>query len=141
MEFRSFIDLTKINDSMELESGQDIAELETDKHLVVVGVRGEVRVYFNDEVYKTQCQFPKTLMKLFHNGKAYHDDRVEIVDNNWFEVFLYKKNKDGEWDWTGLSDVCDCENNTPKEMKDFLVDCLKLYEEVGFKDDDYFVEN
>ena len=86
--------LTEINDSMELDSGQVVATLETNDLLIEIRVEGYVRVVFNNEVYKASSQFPKELLELFHNGKAYNDERVYIDDNNWFEVAIFTKNPD-----------------------------------------------
>ena len=89
--------LLGINDSMELDSGQIVATLETSDLLVEIRVEGYVRVVFNDEVYKASSQMPQELIDLFHNGgeeyeKALEDGRLYIDDNNWFESFIYYKN-------------------------------------------------
>lgn len=89
--------LIGIKDSMELDSGQVVATLETSDLLVEIRVEGYVRVVFNDEVYKASSQMPQELIDLFHCGgmkyeKALEDGRLYIDDNNWFESFIYYKN-------------------------------------------------
>lgn len=89
--------LLGIHDSMELDSGQVVASLSTSDVLVEIRVEGDVRVVFNDEVYKASTQFPDELLQLFHDGgeeyeKALEDGRLYIDNNNWFEYFVYYKN-------------------------------------------------
>jgi hypothetical protein len=87
--------LLGIHDSMELDSGQCVASLEVnDSILVTINVEGYVRVVFNDVAYKASSQMPDELTDLFHEGKAYDDERVYIDNNNWFEAFIYYKNPD-----------------------------------------------
>lgn len=88
-----------VNDSMELDSGQVVADLEVDDLLVEIRVEGYVRVVFDDQTYKAASQMPEELIDLFHNGgeeyeKAVESGRLYIDDNNWFESFVYYKNPD-----------------------------------------------
>lgn len=123
VEFKNFIDLTNINDSMELDSGSVIAELKKDNYMLELRVCGEVRVNFKDERYACASAMPEKLLRLFHNGKAYEDDRVSVIDNNWFEVFLYEW-KDDMWVWTGSSDVWDCEGYDEQGLRGEMEDML-----------------
>ena len=123
LEYKQNIDLSNINDSMELESGQVIATLEMGEQLVSLEVHGDVRVIYKDEVYKTQSQFPEELMQMFHDCSAFESPLVEIQDNNWFEMFLYEK-KHTTWKWTGEADVVDVEGCKPHELLSQMIDYL-----------------
>ena len=128
LEYKQNIDLSNINDSMELESGQVIATLEMGEQLVSIEVHGDVRVLYKDEIYKTQSQFPEELMQMFHDCSAFESPLVEILDNNWFEMFLYEKDeKTGGWCFTNESDVVDVEGCKPHELLSQMIDCLNYY--------------
>lgn len=125
-EFQSNIDLTDINSSMELESGQEIARLRRGDRVVTVEVRGEVRVVYKKQTYKSVSQMPEELIQMFRNGKAFNSKKVFVDMNNWFEVFTWTL-QDGKLVWTGNSDVVDVENNTPEQMRAFLTDIMNDY--------------
>ena len=119
-------DIFNINDSMEVESGTELARLESGDHVVTFEARGDVRVRYKDEIYKTPCQFPEELMQLFHNGQADQEHGVEVIDNNWLEVFLWIR-KGQKLEWTGESDVVDAGFDTATDVFAFLKDCLDIY--------------
>lgn len=120
-------DIFDINDSMEVESGTELARLEAGENVVTLEVRGDVRVRYKDEIYKTPCQFPEELMQLFHDRMAFENDDVEVIDNNWGEVFLWKK-EDGKLVWTGESDVVDDMTfNNAADVFSFLKDTLDTF--------------
>ena len=95
LEYESYIDLSGINDSMELDSGQIVAELkikddkpETDIK-VTLEVQGHVKVYYNDGMYKCASQMPEELFKLFHDGyESEAEAGLSVIENNWFEIFI-----------------------------------------------------
>ena len=129
--------LLGVNDSMELDSGQEVASLETDGLYVSIRVAGDVRVVFNDESYRASSQFPEELVELFHNGKAWNDERVYVDNSNWFESFVYYKNpnydpedkKSPKWlcdpAWC---DVLDGGWENEADVFSFLLDLAKEYE-------------
>jgi len=123
------VDLSGINTSMELDSGQELARLYDGDLCTTLKVVGDVRVIYKDEIYKAPSQFPEELMKLFHDGKADSKHGVEIAFNNWFEVFVWKVGKDDKGnetlDFAGLCDVVEAEGNTPDEIRGLLADCIK----------------
>lgn len=126
VEFKSFIDLSKINDSMELDSETVVAELVKDDFMLELRVNGYVDVEFEEDgdttSYSCASNMPDELIEMFHTGEAYEDDRVNIIENNWFELFLYEK-KGNMWDYTGSSDIWDCENMTDEELKNEM-ECI-----------------
>ena len=123
--------LEDINDSMELNSGQEIARLYDNELCATLEVLGDVDVLYRGREYRAAGKFPKTLTKLFHEGKADRKHGVEVIDNNWFEVFVWnvKKNDNGRetLEWTGISDVADAEGMTPEEIRRMLSDTLEEY--------------
>lgn len=125
------VDLSGINTSMELDSGQELARLYDGDLCATLEVVGDVRVLYKDEIYKTPSRFPEDLMKLFHDGKADSEHGVEIAFNNWFELFIWKIGKDDKGneklDYTGHSDVVGAEGETPEEIHGLLSDSIKEY--------------
>lgn len=127
------IDLTQINTSMELDSGQRIAILTVDDYKIYIETQGYVRVEYNprkggraqergSETYRHASEFPPELMKLFHNGKADRSKKVYIDENNWFEIFVEKKGVLLE------SDVVDVEGYNPQELFCLLWDSYTEWE-------------
>lgn len=129
--FECYIDLTDINDSMELESGQEIARYEKDGFVVTLEVHGDVRVIYDDTSYRSVHSMPEELIEMFHNGTAGTNPDVYIDMNNWFEVFFWER-KDNILVWTGLSDVVDYEKSSPEELESLLKDCYTDYLEDFF---------
>lgn len=114
--FHQYIDLDEIHDSMQLDSGQIIAELENDLLSITLEVRGQVRVLWNPDpdgephhgsVYKCASQFPEELMKVFAEGRAGDMKNIFVDDNNWFEVFVEDKQE---------NQVIHCETVDAEEM-------------------------
>lgn len=100
LSFHQYIDLEDIHDSMQLDSGQVVAELKNELLSITLEVRGQVRVLWNPDpdgephdgsVYKCASQFPEELMKIFAEGRAGDMDNIFVDDNNWFEVFVEDK--------------------------------------------------
>lgn len=82
------IDLTKISDSMQLDSNQEIAALSDGKYRVSLEVRGDAHVFFNGVYYDAPSVFPDELKTLIAERQDWYEDaRVEVCENNWFEVF------------------------------------------------------
>lgn len=117
MKFEQYDFLENIVDSLQLPSNITIASLETDTGgICTLEVRGDVRLIFTDEIFRYPDEFPTELKEIIATGRAWEDERVEIVDNNWFEVF---------YDQTGegvgvMYDVVDAEQYTPKEIYELL---------------------
>lgn len=121
------IDMTKIADSMQLDSNQVIASMRIGDMEASIEVQGEVKIWWNEEgnpfdgeYYIYPSEFPEKLKELIAAG--YTDDglhwtldpRLYISENNWFEVFY----------GTG-TDVVDVEGYTPAQLFEMLYYCLK----------------
>lgn len=127
--FNSYIDLSDVNSSMELDSGQEVARLEKGKYVVTLEVRGDVKVQYRDCTYRCASNMPEELIQMFHEWKPEYEKVVNCVMNNWFELFLWEKGEDGMLHWSGISDVCDAENEDKesirKSLEEYLEDNIK----------------
>lgn len=110
--------IDKLPDSMCLNSNTHICEYHDGNDKVEIEVRGYVTVDFNGERFKHFSDMPKELQDLFSNGKAYHDDRVVINENNWYEIF-FNDNED--------YDVAEIEGYTPAELEEYCKECMELF--------------
>ena len=133
-------DMTKIVDSMEIDSDETIASLDLEGYTADLMVRGEVKVFWNEngiedctdaECYKYPSEFPKELKDLIHNDKDWEcDPRVNVDFNNWFELFV--EEPDGYRD---AYDVVDAAGKTPDDLYDMLreaiIDCRNRREWEG----------
>ena len=130
------IDMTKIVDSMQLDSGTEIAGMKLDNITVSLEVRGEVRVWWNEngdpfdgDCYTTPSEFPRELKDLIAGDNRWWDcdKRVYIDNNNWFEVFTAVDDT-----YVPDADVVDVEGMTPVEIFTMLYDiCKNAKEEYG----------
>lgn len=117
-----------ITDSMLLDSGTEVISANVGGYDIFVRVCGDVRVLFNDEVYKTPSGFPDELTELFRAHKADHDPRVEIGLNNWYEIFVYDEKNN-----CILTDVVDIDlhDMSPKDAKALVLDTLAYAKELA----------
>ena len=122
--FENYIDLSNVNNSMELDSGQEVARFEKGNYAVTLEVRGDVKGQYKDWTYKHASSMPEELIRMFHNWKPEYEEIVNCYMNNWFEIFLWKKGKDGMLHWLGISDVCDIENEDEASIRKSLEEYL-----------------
>ena len=116
--FEMNVELNKLPDSMCFDSGTNICHYENGNDTIDIDVRGYVTVCFKDETYRHFTDMPKELQDLFITGKAYEDERVEINENNWYEVFF---------NWDQDYDVAEIEGYTPSELEDYCKECMDLF--------------
>ena len=122
--FHQFIDLSNINDSMELDSGLEIARLDKGKYAVTLEVCGSVRVLYKDNIYRNASNMPEELIQMFHNWRPEYEEIVDCGMNNWFELFLWEKDKNEELYWLGVSDVCDAGKSDATTLRKVLEEYL-----------------
>lgn len=120
-EFKCYIDLSDINDSMELDSGLTIATLKGDKYDFELMTQGYVRVYYKDGVYTCASNMPKELLKIFHDGKITED--INVVENNWYELFI-----DESGGGFVCADLVDLDACSKEELEKFLNEEMDYYE-------------
>ena len=121
-KFKCYIDISDINDSMELDSGLTIATLKGDKYDLELMTQGYVRVIYKDSVYTYASGMPKELLKMFHDGKITED--VNVVENNWYELFVDEKNGGG----FVCADLIDLDACSKKELEKCLNEEMDYYE-------------
>lgn len=63
---------------------------------------------------------PKELQELFQNGKAHNDERVEINEGNWYEVFF---------NWDEDYDIAEVEGYNTSALEEYCKECMKLFKE------------
>ena len=131
------IDLRNINDSMELDSGQTIAELKIDNLDFTLEVRGHVNVTYNPDstktheggdVYRCASDFPDELKKMFHDGKTGDTPNVYVDENNWFEIFSEENGKYIN------SQLVDAEGCNPAEIFSMLWESYIEYQKLHSED-------
>ena len=129
IEYKQFIDLSNVNDSMELNSSTTIARL-TGKRLdgtsfgAYLQVQGHVTVIYKDKLYSHASEMPEELLKLFHDGGySPSDENLTVNENNWFELFIEENGQ------TVFSDVVDAEGLDETEVFTYLVDAYREYYE------------
>ena len=116
--YNSKIDMPNIKDSMQIDSGTVIACLHGQHKFITLEVRGDVKVWFNPnknedphdgEYYEWPSDFPDELKDLIAGKKLIWrkdndtegiehiwsmDSRVDMCENNWFEIFVGANEKD-----------------------------------------------
>lgn len=125
-KFEQFEDMTKIKDSMQMDSGITIAALTLPNgNTATIEVRGEVKVYFNNEYYCTPSEFPQELKDLIANkGVEYwNNSKVSIIDNNWFEIFYMENGS-----YVPDSDAIDVEDSSRAGLYEILADFVNQTE-------------
>lgn len=119
MMFKMITDLIILPDSMCLDSGETICSYTDGDDKVEIEVRGYVTVDFNGERYRHYSDMPKELQELFKSGKAYDDDRVYILENNWYEIFF---------NWDEDYDVAEAvEGYNANELEEYCKECMNLF--------------
>lgn len=83
-------------------------------------VRGDVRVWFDGVYYDAPSVFPAELKTLIASDVDWFDNpRVDVSNNNWFEVFYgFSQYPDEHYD------TVDVEGYTNQQILDLLTDCI-----------------
>lgn len=112
-----YMTLENIVDSMQLNSGTEIASVETEELRCTLEVRGSVKVIFDGSIYTQPDEFPEELKELIASSDRWWDtdSRVEVIENNWFEMFCTDK-KSGSI----VCDVVDAEGLNGRQILDML---------------------
>lgn len=130
------IDMERIVDSMQLDSGQTIASMRIGNIEASLEVQGDVLVKWCDDPdnpengkwYRRPSEFPEELKNLIEEWDTDHgmwtdDPRVVIEMNNWFELFV------GEDGTSPDSNLVNASNKTPGEIFSLLYEAIKEYSE------------
>ena len=90
LDFKISGNLSEYTDSL-LFDHDVIASLETNEYKVTIEIIGDKRIIFDDEVYKSAYDYPEELVEILKEGDYSDNDRIEIIDNNWFEIDIYER--------------------------------------------------
>lgn len=131
--FNDNIPYKDISTSMQLDSRTEIAVLQQGGITLLIRVIGDVKVFYNPnpegswedegaEMYKSACQFPDELWKLFGSENVNDLENLHVVNNNWFELTVYKK---GQVIFSDvIEDIEGPECLDPSKLFTYLVDAL-----------------
>lgn len=125
IEYTCVKDIDDINDSMECDTGTELARLRDGNYIAVLKVVGRVEVLYKDDIYTVPGKFPKELKEAFHNGTASEDQNIEIRNNNWFEIWIYKL-QEGKEILTNYSSYVE---SVGAETREDLLLSIKEYQE------------
>ena len=91
------VPLAECKDSLLFNHGDIIASLSSSNGILVqIGVVGDVRILYKDNVYRYPDNYPDEITKALKDGtfgQMEYDGIVEVINNNWFEVFVFKNNE------------------------------------------------
>ena len=91
------VPLAECKDSLLFNHGDIIASLSSSNGILVqIGVVGDVRILYKDNVYRYPDNYPDEITKALKDGtfgQMEYDGIVETINNNWFEVFVFKNNE------------------------------------------------
>lgn len=115
-EFTVYEDIFN-KDSMLFDSETLVATVKTpENYICSLEVVGEVKVCYQDEIYKSFSQMPEKLKEKFVDGSVWQDENIVIDNNNWFEI-----------KYAGDGAVLECEvssvNNLYEVMADYINKC------------------
>ena len=114
--FECYVDT--LPDSMCFDSGTDVCRYEDGEDVVEIEVRGYVTVDFKGDRYCHYSDMPLELQKMFQDGTAYDSDEVEILENNWYEVFF---------NWDEGYDVAEIEDTNIADLESYCKECMDLF--------------
>ena len=118
------VPLAECKDSLLFNHGDIIASLSSSNGILVqIGVVGDVRILYKDNVYRYPDNYPDEITKALKDGtfgQMEYDGIVETINNNWFEVFVSKNNEPVN------SDVWEMALDTISEdkLKESLIDYI-----------------
>ena len=118
------VPLAECKDSLLFNHGDIIASLSSSNGILVqIGVVGDVRILYKDNVYRYPDSYPDEITKALKDGtfgQMEYDGIVETINNNWFEVFVSKNNEPVN------SDVWEMALDTISEdkLKESLIDYI-----------------
>ena len=115
-------DLTNVTDSMEFDSGTEIATLSFGDSEASIMVCGEVRVTIKDELYRKPSEFPEELKEIIRAGHVFDHEDVYVGNNNWFAIQF----RDGT-EWDPNDDVVDVEGLSKQEVFSLMWDALSSH--------------
>ena len=126
--FRLYENMKNIKDSLQFDSGTLIAEYIDNDLSARIEVVGDVRIIFDNEVFKYPSRFSDELKQIVAEGNVYDDERIEVCENNWFELIVIDNTNNTEID-IGDDPIIAVEGLTAYELKDLLISILNSVKE------------
>lgn len=126
--FRLYENTKNIKDSLQFDSGTLIAEYIDNDLSARIEVVGDVRIIFKGDVFKYPSNFSDELKQIVAEGNVYDDERIEVCENNWFEVIVIDNTNNTEIDM-GDDPIIAVEGLTAYELKDLLISILNSVKE------------
>lgn len=117
-------------DSLLVDSETTLAELKyklndsSVEEVISLEVRGDVKVYYEGEIYRYPSEFPSKLKMIFKTLNPIEQldiEELEVRNNNWCEIF-YTIN--GQWQYDVADTADGCFTSTEEDVKDFLLDMI-----------------
>lgn len=126
--FKLYEDTKNIKDSLQFDSGTLIAEYIDNDLSARIEVVGDVRIIFEGDIFKYPSNFSDELKQIVAKGNAYDDERIEVCENNWFELIVIDNTNNTEIDM-GDDPIIAVEGLTAHELKDLLISILNSVKE------------
>ncbi|MBR0491789.1 MAG: hypothetical protein IJJ82_07105 [Clostridia bacterium] len=128
LDFKISGNLSEYTDSL-LFDHDVIASLETNEYKVTIEIIGDKRIIFDDEVYKSACNYPEELINILKQSDYFDNDRIEIIDNNWFEIDIYERDSINNVYELIDDDVLEIDISAMSEgsLKEYMVKYLEDY--------------
>lgn len=126
--FRLYENTKNIKDSLQFDSGTLIAEYIDNDLSARIEVVGDVRIIFEGDVFKYPSNFSDELKQIVAEGNVYDDERIEVCENNWFELIVIDNTNNTEIDM-GDDPIIAVEGLTAYELKDLLISILNSVKE------------
>ena len=126
--FKLYENMENIKDSLQLDSGTLIAEYIDNDLSARIEVVGDVRIIFKGDVFKYPSNFSDELKQIVAEGNVYDDERIEVCENNWFELIVIDNTNNTEID-IGDDPIIAVEGLTAYELKDLLISILNSVKE------------
>ena len=87
--FTCYIDPSECSDSMLFDRDTLVATYGTDEDYIALEVNGDVRVVYDDAMYRYASEMPPELRAKFESGNWWDDDEIRVDSNNWFSYVRY----------------------------------------------------
>ena len=118
------VPLAECKDSLLFNHGDIIASLSSSNGILVqIGVVGDVRIVYKGDVYRYPDNYPDEITKALKDGtfsQMESDGTVEVINNNWFEVFVSKNDQPINSDvWEMVLDTI-----SEDKLKESLIDYI-----------------
>lgn len=118
-------------------SDEEVASLQVGNIYLSLMVRGEVTIDYKGDRFKNYGQYSQELKDTLRGDKYWYEiDDLEIIDNNWFNLEVYKINEDNIMEF--LFDDCDnadfilnkdSEISLTSQLYNNMLEMLKTYVE------------